>query len=52
MQNFTKHLSQSTQPTIGGTTYWSMECVPAFNLNSLDRSAEISLGFLEKDGYA
>ena len=51
MQHLIKHLSQPTQPTIGGTTYWSMECVPAFNLNSSDRDTEISSGVQGGDGY-
>ena len=41
MQHFIKHSTQITQPTLGGTTYWLMDCAPAFNLNSLDRGTEI-----------
>jgi len=52
MQHFIKHSSQLTQPTIGGTTYWSLECVLAFNMNSLDRGIEIRSRVREGDGYA
>ena len=49
MQNILHSLKQQQQSALGTVAYWS---AMSFSLNTNDRTPEISLGFLEGDGYA